>query len=153
MDLSDDLADSPAAGDSREQREAESVLIRALSVELGAQLSPARPPLPAGGRVEIDGVAQDHSILVEAWAHQGPPKRAQAMKVINDAFQLSFTAETMAGTSRLILLFSDPDAARPFQGNRWFAQAIRARGVESRVVTLPVDLQLRVRAAEARQFR
>src|ERR1700732_353406 len=60
-----------AAGDSREQRDAESEMVAALSRKLGHPPTPKRVPLPDGGRVEVDAVCSNPMILCEAW---GPPR-------------------------------------------------------------------------------
>ena len=59
-----------------------------------------------GARVEVDGVDDAHTVLVEAGAHQGPPKSAQRHKVLADAFKLAWIASTLQVRLRLILCFS-----------------------------------------------
>lgn len=105
-------------------------MVGLLADRLGIPLAPRRIPLPDGGRVEIDAVADDGSVLCEAWAHQGPPKSAQRNKVIVDAFKLAFVADVLKTLPRLMLLFSDEAAAKPFLGQGWAAQALRSTGVE-----------------------
>jgi hypothetical protein len=63
-----------------------------LGQQLGRNLNPARLAVPSGERVEVDGADADQSILVECWAHQGPPKSAQRHKVLADAFKLTWIA-------------------------------------------------------------
>lgn len=140
-------------GDSQEQREAEAVMVARLAERLSMPLAPRRIPLPDGGRVEVDAVTEDGSLLCEAWAHQGPPKPAQRNKVLADALKLVFVARVLATSPRLILLFSDQAAAAPFIGRGWPAQALRSLGVEVAVVELPAQLASEIRAAQARQFR
>jgi hypothetical protein len=60
-----------------------------LSQQVGRELNPARITVPSGERVEVDGADANQSILVECWAHQGPPKSAQRHKVLADAFKLT----------------------------------------------------------------
>ena len=111
--------------------------------QLGRNLNPARLTVPSGERVEVDGADADRSILVECWAHQGPPKSAQRHKVLADAFKLTWIATTMYPRPRLIFCLSDPLAAAPFlPGARsWAARAFQDRGVTISVVDLPVDLR------------
>ena len=105
-------------------------------------------------RIEVDGVAEDRSVLVEAWAHQGSPKSAQKMKVMNDAFKLIAASRLFEpAIPRLILLFADEDAARPFQSNSWRASALAALGIEVVVAELPADVRDSIVAAQRRQFR
>jgi hypothetical protein len=146
------IAASPA-GDSREQREAEPVMVAELSAELGVVLAPREIRLSDGSRVKVDGASGDLSVLCEAWAHQGRPKSAQRNKVIVDAFKLSHVARSLGTSPRLILLFSDDTACAPFTRSGWAAGALRTHGIELKVVPLPDDLRQRVVAAQARQFR
>jgi hypothetical protein len=67
------------AGDSAEQRRAERLMLDLLERQLNCRLErPWRRSLPGGGRLEVDGGTDDpnHTLLVEAWVHQGPPKPA-----------------------------------------------------------------------------
>ena len=49
-------------------------------------LEPCTLTVPAGARVEVDGSDTARTVLVECWAHLGPPKSAQKHKVLTDAF-------------------------------------------------------------------
>lgn len=65
-----DATEEPA-GDSSEQRAAETLLIDTLAKRLEVQLIPKRYPLPEGGRLEFDGWCENPPIICEAWAHIG----------------------------------------------------------------------------------
>ncbi len=115
--LSDATASQPGQlppGSSREQRDAERVMLDLLSQQLGHELNPTTLTVPSGERVEVDGANADRSILAECWAHQGPPKSAQRHKVLADAFKLTWISSTLYPKPRLILCLSDPLAAAPF---------------------------------------
>jgi hypothetical protein len=140
-------------GDSREQRDAEAVMVALLADELGVPLAPRRIDLADGRRVEIDAATEDLSVLAEAWAHQGAPKAAQRNKVVTDAFKLAFVAHVLANTPRLILLLSDEAAAAPFRGKSWYAGALAEFRVEIVVVELPGETRDAIRAAQNRQYR
>lgn len=104
----------------------------------------------------MDGGTEDpeNPLLVEAWAHQGPPKPAQKAKVLTDAFKLFFAGTLLSRRPRLILLFSDESAAAPFRSLRtWPAAAIRVVGIEVVVVPLPEEERARIREAQRRQYR
>lgn len=142
------------AGDSTVQRDAEVFLLAALSQSLNVTLAPTRLMLPDGSYVDVDGVGIEPPILVEAWAHQGPPKGAQTKKVLVDALKLSHIARVLPEQPwRLILLFSDEAAAKPFRGGSWYAGALRDLNVEIHVVDLEPDLRAEILAAQVRQFR
>ena len=144
-----------AASDSVEQREAERLIIAALSQDLDVPLDPGTFGLATGVRVTVDGYALDPPVLVEAWAHQGRPKPAQKAKVMSDALKLLWLERTQfpSGT-RKILALADADAAAHFLGTKtWMAQALSDLGVEVVVVDLPTAVRKGVRQAQKRQSR
>jgi len=103
--------------------------------------------------VQVDGVADDRSLLCEAFAHQGPLKGGQTHKVLSDAFKLSFLGRRFP-KAELILVFSDEQAARPFiAGRSWVSKAVEALGVKVEVVQLPDATRVRLRDAQERQRR
>ncbi|MER6590370.1 hypothetical protein ABT214_00575 [Micromonospora purpureochromogenes] len=149
-----ETAPAPAAGDSSVQRHAESVMLGLLGVRLGCALSPRRFVLEDGSRVEVDGADENLTVLVEAWAHQGPPKSAQKHKVLADAFRLMFVASSLPTPPRLVLCLSDPEAAHHFTTARsWAATALREFGVEVEVVEVPTEVRSQILAAQQRQYR
>jgi len=143
----------PAAGDSREQREAEGIMLAWLENHLGIRLERRRVTFADGSWLEVDGACDDPPVLVEAWAHHGPPKSAQKMKVVNDAFKLLAVQRTVADDARLILLFAEEAAAAPFRAGTWRSAALREAGIEVLVAELPARTVELVRAAQKRQFR
>ncbi|WP_200210393.1 hypothetical protein [Micromonospora coerulea] len=144
----------PAAGDSAAQRRAEGVMLGLLSERLGCQLKPSRFALANGARVEVDGVDEDLTVLVEAWAHQGPPKPAQKHKVLADAMRLLFVASTLTTTPRLVLCLSDEEAARHFTTARsWAAAALRTFQIDVEIVEPSSDVRGEIRVAQERQYR
>ena len=145
------------AGDSVEQRRAERLMLDLLERQLNCRLErPWRRSLPSGGRLEVDGGTDDpeNALLVEAWAHQGPPKPAQRAKVLTDAFKLSFAATLLARRPRLLLLFSDKEAAGPLRLPRPRPAAERQKA-KSEVVLVdpPGEERARIRDAQRRQYR
>jgi hypothetical protein len=66
----------------------------------------------------------------------------------------SFAATLVPRRPRLLLLFSDQEAAAPFRSPRtWSAAAIRQAGIEVMVVTLPEQERAKIRDAQRRQYR
>jgi hypothetical protein len=143
---------SRAPGDSQEQQRAEAVMIAALERELGVPLGPQRLVIRDGVHVEVDGASDDLSVLVEAFAHQGPVKGAQRSKVLADAFKLAFVARTLDSPSRLILLMSCDEAARRFRSG-WAAEALASFGIELKIVEIDAAVRQGLRDAQARQSR
>jgi hypothetical protein len=140
-------------GNSDEQRRAEGLMIAALGSQLGVELRPRRMEID-GCRVELDAADDELTVLVEAWAHQGPPKAAQKYKVLADAFKLIWVGSTIRPTPDLILCLSDEKAARHFAtGRSWAAAALSDLGIRVSVVELPGDVRQAIAAAQRRQYR
>lgn len=151
--VSADEVESPS-GDSREQRDAERAMLDLLGTRLGLALSPRRFSLADGVRIEVDGADENLTILVEAWAHHGPPKPAQKNKVLADVLKLLHVATTLPTRPRLMLCLCDPAAAHHFTTARsWAAHALNSFGIEVEVVDLPSDLKAAILAAQRRQYR
>lgn len=105
-------------------------------------------------RVEVDGVDEGQTVLVEVWAHQGPPKSAQKHKVVADVLKLLHLAGTLPTRPRLVLCFCDEEVARHFTTARsWAAHALAGFGVEVVVVDLPPEVAAGIVAAQRRQYR
>jgi hypothetical protein len=143
------------AGSSREQRDAERVMLDLVGPRLGVALEPATITVPSGARVEVDGADVGRTVLVECWAHQGPPKSAQRHKVLSDALKLTWISTTIYPRPRLVLCMSDPLAAAPFQSTArsWAARALQDLGITISVVELPADVRHMVELAQERQYR
>jgi hypothetical protein len=76
------------ASDSAIQREAEAVILKVISEQLGTLLGPRRVDLPGGTWVEVDGVSADLSVFTEGFAHVGPMKGGQKRKVALDVLKV-----------------------------------------------------------------
>ena len=141
---------APHGSDSGAQRAAEPLMLERLGAELGCELANRTI-----GSMKIDGVSQSPPILVEAWAHQGPPRGGQYHKVMNDAFKLIYARSTFNDAEqpkpRLMLAFADDRAAAPFCGRGWRAQALKAAGIEVRVVVLPEEVRVGLRHTQETQ--
>ncbi|MFD6073912.1 hypothetical protein [Amycolatopsis lurida] len=154
IQATDGPANAGSPGSSAEQRAAEVLMIACVADELGIELTRQSISTPSGARVEIDGVDDARTALVEAWAHQGPPKPAQKNKVLADAFKLRWIASTLPHKPRLILCFSDEAAAKPFsEGRTWAAAALREQGIEVFVASLPEHVRSGIVDAQRRQYR
>lgn len=141
-------------GDSSEQREAETVMIAEFSRVRGVELKPRYIAMEGGVSVQVDGVADDYSLLCEAFAHQGQLKGGQVRKVVFDSFKLTYLAQRWP-EAELVLLFSDEDATRLFRSSSrsWLAKAVAAARLRIEVVAIPPALRERLRQAQARQSR
>jgi hypothetical protein len=136
--------------DSDVQREAEPVILAGVSAQLGVGLVPRSLRLPGGARVDVDGAAEDESVFVEVFAHQGRLRGGQFHKVARDALKL-ITVGRGKPTARLILAFGDKEAAASVTGGSWLAEALSVWKVEVFVVELDDAIRGDLRAAQARQ--
>jgi len=135
--------------DSSEQLSAESLILAGLAPEYGP-LQPATLVLPGGARVDVDGVAPDASVFVEAFAHQGRMKGSQPKKVAQDALKL-ITLRRTYPAARVVLAFADELAARSVLGKGWLAEALQTWDVEVRVVELDHEVREQIAGAQLRQ--
>jgi len=142
-------------GSSTEQREAERVMLDLLGAQLGLVLGPLPIRLTSGQRIAVDGGDQAGTVIVECWAHQGPPKAAQRHKVLSDAFKLSWVGGMSYPRPRRILCFSDEAAAAPFrpESRSWAARALQDFDIEVVVVQLPDSVRQMILNAQRRQYR
>lgn len=100
-----------------------------------------------GAAVQVDGVADDESVLVEIFAHQGKLKGGQQRKVALDALKLITLGRSRPGT-QLILAFADDEAAAYARGNGWLAQALSTWNVTVLVIELDDEDRKKIRAAQ-----
>ena len=103
------------------------------------------------GGMSIDGVSRSPPILAEAWARSGKPGGGQRRKAVNDALRLLHARSMPSRQPRLILAFADSQAAAPFRGQGWRAQALTAAGIEVRVAALPEGVREDIRRAQKAQ--
>jgi hypothetical protein len=143
----------PHPSDSTAQRDAEPLIVSAVSEYRGIELSAATIGLDDGVEVQIDGASQDRSVLVEAYAHVGPLLSGQSRKLSNDAFKLVWAGRRL-GASRLVIAVADIDAeAYLTRPHAWLTAALRDSAVE--VLRVSIDAAARARVVEAQrvQFR
>jgi len=140
-------------GDSQVQRDAERMMVAWLEIELECELKPRRIVLPDKSWLELDAYCRTPLIVCEAWAHQGPPKSAQKMKVMNDAMKLVAARRVVGEEARAILLFADEAAAARFSRRTWHATALQEARIEVMIAELSGEVRDGIRAAQIRQFR
>jgi hypothetical protein len=136
--------------DSTAQRDAEPIILAALSSELGVELEPRRLQLPSGAYCDVDGVSPDELVLVEAFARQSKLKGGQRGKIARDALKLMTLRECRPG-ARLILALADPNIVRSLTAKSWLAEALRTFNIQVLYVEIPADARDKIAAAEIRQ--
>jgi hypothetical protein len=124
-------------------------MLAALAERYGS-LAPASLTLARGARVDVDGVAPDRSVFVEAFAHQGRMRGSQPKKVAQDALKLITLRREHPG-ARLVLAFADPLAAASVTGKGWLAEALVTWEIEVVIVDLEADVLSALHAAQLRQ--
>jgi hypothetical protein len=139
------------SSESTAQRRAEGLILKAVAQEVGVPLQPQRLELESGAVVDVDGVAEDESVLVEIFAHQGQLKGGQRHKIAGDALKLITIARERNPPPLLLLAFGDPDILRFFAGKSWLAAAIDAWGIKIVVADLDITAREEIRVAQARQ--
>jgi hypothetical protein len=127
-------------------------MLQALARHLGLELHSESIPVGEGARVELDGVSDDRSVLVESCAHHGVVKPAQRNKVLADAMKLVLVEAILGHRARKILLFSDVRAAQRFRSG-WAAVALAHFAVEVVVVEISQELRASILEAQVRQYR
>lgn len=143
---------TPHASDSLAQRDAEALIIAAVAEYVGEPLAASKISLGDGVRVEIDGASEDHSILVEAYAHIGKLVGAQPKKLATDAFKLTWAGGKL-GSTRLIIAVIDPQVeAYLMRPTAWLTASLRDSSVEVVRVSIHDDAHARVAAAQKMQF-
>ncbi len=136
--------------DSGEPRDAEPLILEAVSRYLGQSLESKTVHLETGAPVQVDGVAGDFSAFVEIYAHHGPLKGGQQKKVSNDALKL-ITLGRAHPEAKLIIAFADEEASRYATKGTWVSEALATWKVEVLVVEIDAEVRHRIRAAQVRQ--
>jgi hypothetical protein len=136
--------------DSSAQVDAEPLILAAVSARVGVPLAPRRLTLPGGATADVDGAADDESVLVEVFARQGALKGGQRGKIARDTLKLITLGRHRPG-ARLILALVDEAAARPLTAKGWLAEALVTWNVEVLVVDLDDAVREGIRAAQVRQ--
>ena len=92
---------------------------------------------------------RDHSVFVEAFAHQGRMKGSQPKTEAQDALELITIRR--CSDARLALVFADELASRSVLGRGWLAVALRTWEVEVRVSPIDDETRQRLVGAQVRQ--
>lgn len=141
---------APHQSDSSEQRAAEEMVRAQVAALLGKELRSTRLTLENGAVVQVDGAADDQSVFVEVFGHQGALKGAQKHKVAADALKLITIGRSRPGAD-LVIAFADEKAAAYATRGTWLAEALKTWGIDVVVVELGEDVRNGIRAAQARQ--
>lgn len=148
------------ASDSTAQRDAEPAILARASEYFEKALRPRKITTPEGGKVHLDGIADDNSVIVEAYAHQGDLRGTQAKKVLTDALKLVWVRSWLSPSAQLVVCLSCEEAARTLlwrtdtsRPRSWMAEALRDLGIAVHVFTPGGRHVQAVRAAQEAQYR
>lgn len=122
-------------------------MLKRLGKELGVGLAKRRVDY-YGALMEIDGVDENHTVFVEAYARIGHLKTGQEKKVATDALKLAALTEQYPD-AQMILAFADQAAADSVVG--WLRAVLEQRGIKRVVVTIATPLKAKLLVAQADQ--
>lgn len=106
-------------------------IIADLGRRLGIELSSRRIGHPSGAQVVIDGVADDNSVLAQAWSVLGPATPAQRSDLLGEAVKLFWIARILTPMPRrLLICAADPEAIAHMTPRTWQTRAIAELGVD-----------------------
>jgi hypothetical protein len=115
--------------DSAAQRGAERLILDEVERTVGRSLSPTRLTLAGGASVDVDvdGVAEDQSVLVEVFANQGALKGGQRHKIATDVLKLITIARVREPKPRMVLAAAEP------RFTEWYLPLVALPGQEDAV--------------------
>ena len=137
--------------DSTEQLEAEGVLFQLTEQWLGTKLQPNPHIMMGSTYMEPDFYSESEGIIGEIFAHFGKPRKPQNNKIANDMLRILLAERKMKKSFRKILVVCDETEENYLNGDNLIAQEIREFGFEVKRFELPVELKIKVMAAQRRQ--
>ncbi len=145
---------SNQGSDSKEQRDAERVILAKLAETLSQEYG--RPirldhPKPKAWNMEMDGYCPDPLIFVEAWARIGVASASQQHKVVVDFFKMHYAEDLSGQKAHKILAVMSEDCTKFLQGKSWKKSAAERYGIEVRLVEVPIETLESVQKAQVRQ--
>jgi hypothetical protein len=125
------MTDRPHIGETgRMQAESvEHAMLRAVGDWLGTSLEPRTLGLAGGIRVEVEGLDEAETVLVQLVPTSGPPKSHHRNKAMADMLKLVWLRSVLPSTPRAVLCISEP-LARFFSAASWPSTAARDLGVD-----------------------
>lgn len=150
----------PHASDSAAQRDAEPAILARASEHFEKTLRPRKVTTPEGGKVQLDGISDDNSVIVEAYARQGELRGAQAKKVLTDALKLVWVRSWLSPSAQVVVCLGCEEAARTLlwqtahsHPQSWMAEALRDLEVAVHVFAPGGRHVEATRAAQVGQYR
>ena len=116
------MAHSPTARISEESTEF--AMLQALGALLRVRLEPGLLALPGGLRVEVEGIDEAESVLVQLVPYEGVPRSAHRMGSLADMFKLVWLRGVLPTRPRLVMCVTEPQA-RFFTSASWPIAAAR----------------------------
>lgn len=124
------MTDRPLIGETgRMQAESvEHAMLRSVGDWLGTSLEPRTLSLAGGIRVEVEGIDQAETVLVQLVPTSGQPKSHHRNKAMADMLKLVWLRSALSTDPRAVLCISEP-LARFFSAASWPSTAARDLGV------------------------
>jgi len=133
------VAHSPTARISEESTEF--AMLQALGALLRVKLEPGLLALPGGLRVEVEGIDEAESVLVQLVPYAGVPRSAHRMGSLADMFKLVWLRGVLPTRPRLVMCVTEPQA-RFFTAASWPIAAARDMHVDVYVYRADGSLEL-----------
>ncbi|WZH35713.1 MAG: hypothetical protein PIR02_13145 [Microbacterium enclense] len=102
-------------------------MLVAAEVEIGCRLRPRALTLSGGSRVEVEGIADDDTVIAQLIANQGAYKPAFRNKALADMLKLLWVRSQLPRAERAVLI-ATAEVIPAFGG--WVAVAAADLGVE-----------------------
>lgn len=102
------MVHSPTARIS--EQSSEFAMLRALGELLQVKLAPGLLSLPDNLRVEVQGIDDAESVLVQLASHEGVPRAAHRMSSLADMFKLVWLRGVLPTRPRLVMCVTEPQA-------------------------------------------
>ncbi|GAB3606108.1 hypothetical protein GCM10027413_15170 [Conyzicola nivalis] len=104
-------------------------MLRALGALLRVDLEPRTLQLPGNLRVEVEGIDQAESVLVQLVPYLGEARSTHRMGALADMFKLVWLRGVLPTRPRLVLCVAEPQA-RFFTSASWPLSAAKAQQVD-----------------------
>ncbi|GAB2448575.1 hypothetical protein GCM10027029_03420 [Conyzicola lurida] len=112
-----------------EEESTEHAMLRALGALYKSELEPRTLHLPGNLRVEVEGIDQAESVLVQLVPYLGVPRSTHRMGALADMFKLVWLRGVLPTRPRLVVCVAEPQA-RFFTSSSWPLSAARDAGVD-----------------------
>lgn len=105
-------------------------VVDAVGARIGVPLRPRVLDAGDGVTVDIDGVSDDNSVLVEVNCHRGPLRGSHSRKLIADAYKLAWAGARLNASRLILAVVGTETHSYLHRPNAWLSAALRDNGIE-----------------------